>query len=144
IGDNKKHREIVKEIKKIYGYDIVTLPFKEFDQYFGDVQIRDAGPCEFLGLVKNAEIICTDSFHGILFSIIFKKNFYTFKRFEETDMYNQNARVINIINKLNLKERIIENVKDIDITKIIDYEKVYEKLKTEKKKSIKFLKNALD
>lgn len=144
IGDKREHRDMVMKIKEQYGYDIITLPFKAFDQNFGDIQIRDAGPSEFLGLLKGASIICTDSFHGILFSIIFEKQFYAFKRFDDNDILNQNARVINIINKLGLSARIVDKVEDINQEKAIDYSGVMNKLEKEKKKSLTFLVDALN
>ncbi|MFR9067006.1 MAG: polysaccharide pyruvyl transferase family protein [Faecalibacterium prausnitzii] len=33
------------------------------------------GPGEFVNLIANASYICTDSFHGTLFSLIFHKQF---------------------------------------------------------------------
>lgn len=35
--------------------------------------LKNAGPCEFLSLIKNAEYICTDSFHALAFAAIFDK-----------------------------------------------------------------------
>lgn len=34
----------------------------------------DIDPFEFLGIIKNATIICTDSYHGLIFSLLFRKN----------------------------------------------------------------------
>ncbi len=38
------------------------------------------GPSEFLYLIDNATLILTDSFHGTVFSIIFRRQFIVFKR----------------------------------------------------------------
>ncbi|MFQ6805188.1 MAG: polysaccharide pyruvyl transferase family protein [Lachnospiraceae bacterium] len=35
----------------------------------------DVGPCEFLSLIKYADYVVTNSFHGTVFSIIYEKNF---------------------------------------------------------------------
>ena len=36
------------------------------------------GPKEFLSLIRGAALICTDSFHGTMFSINFQRNFFSF------------------------------------------------------------------
>lgn len=36
--------------------------------------ILDAGPLEFINLIYNSSYVCTDSFHGTLFALIFNKN----------------------------------------------------------------------
>ena len=33
------------------------------------------GPGEFVNLIANASYVCTDSFHGTLFSLVFHKQF---------------------------------------------------------------------
>ena len=42
---------------------------------FADKVVFDAGPAEFLGWIKNASFVCTNSFHGTCFSIIYRKCF---------------------------------------------------------------------
>ena len=39
--------------------------------------VLDAGPAEFLALFKNAAYVCTNSFHGTVFSVQFQKPFFT-------------------------------------------------------------------
>lgn len=73
------------------------------------------GPREWLGYIKNADIIVTDSFHGMMFSIIFKKQFYVI-------LTQLSTRIENILKKLKLKNRIIDkqgkrDKSDIDYTK---------------------------
>ena len=41
------------------------------------VCVLDAGPSEFLGLFQNASYVCTNSFHGTVFSVQFQKPFFT-------------------------------------------------------------------
>jgi len=38
--------------------------------------IEDAGPEQFLGLIRNAEFVLTNSFHALAFSVIFEKPFF--------------------------------------------------------------------
>lgn len=39
--------------------------------------ILSAGPAEFLGLFRDAAYVCTNSFHGTVFSVQFQKPFFT-------------------------------------------------------------------
>ena len=54
------------------------------DFNFGDIQYFEAGPKEFLNLITNAEMVCTDSFHGTVFSILNHKKFLVLNRFSGT------------------------------------------------------------
>lgn len=71
-----------------------------------DLRTEDAGPIEFMKLIKNASFIFTDSFHGTIFSIIFEKQFITFKRFKDEDKNSQNSRVYDLLNQLKFGDRL--------------------------------------
>ena len=89
------------------------------------------GPSEFLYLEKNAFLICTDSFHSSVFSILFNRPFIVFNR--EDINKSMNSRIDTLINKFELKNRQFEN----RITKENlhqDYTKAYEILEKEREK----------
>lgn len=69
--------------------------------------ILAAGPCEFLSLIRNADFVCTDSFHGVVFSVIFQKEFYALPRHRLDSANSQNSRIIDFLNDLGLEERWI-------------------------------------
>lgn len=62
--------------------------------------IRNAGPLEFLWMIKNAEYIATNSFHAIVFSIIFQKPFTAFLS------SNAPERIISLLSNLKLSKQI--------------------------------------
>lgn len=65
--------------------------------------ILDSGPFEFLNLFMNAEFVCTDSFHGTAFSVIFEKQFLSFDRASgSTD-----ARKSDLLNALDMQDRLM-------------------------------------
>lgn len=45
---------------------------------YAQKNIKDAGPQEFVNLIKNAEFVLSNSFHATSFSIIFNRPFATF------------------------------------------------------------------
>lgn len=64
-----------QHLKEKTGWQIITMSNK-FSKLNGiDKNIHFCGPREFLGLIKNANYILTDSFHGTAFSINFSKKF---------------------------------------------------------------------
>lgn len=109
------------------------------------VLTENAGPLEFLNFIKNADFILTDSFHGTIFSIIFEKQFVTFKRFKDSDKNSQNSRVIDLLKSLNLEKRLVEE-ESITIEKInkIDYSSVEKLLNSFIQSSKDYLDKALN
>ncbi|NMA84105.1 MAG: polysaccharide pyruvyl transferase family protein [Epulopiscium sp.] len=109
LGDRKEYWEVVQKLQKITGYRVVIIPIK-FNSYLQKYDIRTStGPEEFIGLIKNAKLILTDSFHGTIFSLKFEKDFYVFKRFKDKNKGSQNSRIYNILKMLNLEDRLIDN-----------------------------------
>lgn len=85
LGDSSGERKLAAEYAAAHGLRIVTIPhldgkFKESDVGFGDHQLYDVSPGDFISLIKNADCIFTDSFHGTVFSIIYEKEFFAFQR----------------------------------------------------------------
>lgn len=99
-------------------------------------ELYKAGPAEFIKLIYNAKLVCTDSFHAIVFSIIFKKAFIAFGRTGGTGM---NSRINTLLKKFKLEDRVNEK---LDINKVFEnnYLHVDEILETERKKVIEYFK----
>lgn len=92
--------------------------------------VLSKGPEDFLNLIKHAKCVFTNSFHATVFSVIFKKHFYSFS------IGALSSRIENLLCNLGLLDRF--NSADINITKI-DYDDVYYKLLTDVEKSRGFL-----
>lgn len=103
----------------------------------------DTGPLEFLNLIYNAEFICTDSYHGMLFSINFNKPFYIFER-NYGSSQNQNSRIVSILEILKLNERYIKDKSLKEINWSIDWDGVNEQLKLERKKAKDYIIDTLE
>lgn len=134
---DKRLIEVAEKLSIETGLKIIELNDKKKANYSYN-QISDAGPDEFLTLIKNAKFVVTNSFHGTIFSIIFKKEFFTITRTED-----RNTRLENILNIVDMKDRLIDNTEDFYKVKKQDYKKAYVNLRKEKQKSIDFLKDAL-
>ncbi len=153
LGEKRAHRTIIKKFARMLGLKIVFLPhilfrFNLSDCFFADYNLYDVGPAEFLGLIKNAEMVVTDSFHGCVFSIIYGKKFWALKKHKDSDQRNMDSRLYTLFDSLGLRDRLIVDEKvgySADfLHRDIDYSAVEEKLNTLRKDSSDFLLNAIE
>lgn len=145
LGTNKDNWSHVYRLSEKINIPFKIIPVFTSDYGRGYEVVNGVGPGEFINLVRNASMICTDSFHGTVFSIIYNKPFYAYERFSSDDDYSQNSRIYNILELLGLQDRLVTNTKILPSDPIIcDYTNVNEKLEIEREKSINYLKNALN
>lgn len=112
-----------KKIAKELGLKIVRLnPNFSLDSLSKSSNL-DAGPIEFINYMYYANFICTDSFHGTAFSIVFKKDFYVFDK----NVNKKDLRKSYLLDEVGLKDRLILGYSKNLIYKI-DYEKSNEKI----------------
>lgn len=95
------------------------------------------GPEMFLQAIYYSEAFFTDSFHGCVFSIIFHKQFFVFKRQDSQE--NMFSRIQMLLNIVGLENRKIENQKslpiDISVDEFLNIDRIIlEKQSTLKKK----------
>lgn len=95
-----------------------------------------AGPIEFIRYVRNADIIFTDSFHCVAFSIIYHKPFVAFKRLNW--MPEQMDRIENLLKVLGIEDRVYTENSNTDYTKI-NYDFCDSQLKIERKRISNYL-----
>lgn len=144
LDDDKKHIEATKKFSKMLRCKLVLVPYKGIT-YLQNVDVRaDTGLEEMINLIRGAKYVITDSFHITVFSIIFKKQFYTFQRFKEDELTSQNVRVTNLLKIVDLSERLVPyHSKKIELLKDINYKDHVENLNIEIEKSKLFLYNSL-
>ena len=127
LGNNINHWKSVYKFAEKKKLEVRIIPVFEKD-LLRDGCINDpVGPKEFVSLIRNAQYICTDSFHGSLFSIIFHKQFTAIERFEQGNPINQNARLIDLFNRIQINKSLVRyNTSEIQ-DEVIDYSIVDEK-----------------
>lgn len=145
LGNNIEHRKVVERLKEKTGYKIVSInhcdEYVKYSDTFADIIPYDVGPSEFVNYIRNAEYVCTDSFHGTVFSIINNTKFFTFERFNKKSKMSTNSRVHSLLEIVDLKNRLIsgsENVEELMKQKI-DFNKVNKKLENFRNESKEWL-----
>ena len=143
LGENKEWRKFVRELSKKTGLPIVGIihndAYMALDEKI-DYPFAAASPAEFLGLIKNAKYVCTDSFHATAFSAIFNNEFYIFNRFK-TKKHGTNQRIKSLLETLGLQERLVTDIGESlkNEYKAIDYKSVNEKLEVFINESCNFI-----
>lgn len=94
---------------------------------------------QFLGLIRNATYMVTDSFHGTSFSLKFNRTFFTVMPPAFP------GRIKSILELLGLQDRIISSVSELDgkLSDNINWDRVNAILKVEAENNILFLKKCL-
>ena len=150
LGSIRPYKLLLKQLMKRYQVSKVVFIPSNVNECgtvsYGEFQkLENIGPAEFLSLIKYARAVCTDSFHGMALSINYRKQFCLLERAQRGSSSIANeARMLNIIDKLHLNNRSVRCIKDIDLLPEIDYSKLDGYLDESKKKSWEFLKNAID
>lgn len=106
--------------------------------------ISGAGPQEFIWLIHNAHTVFTDSYHGTIFSIIFQKNFYTFKRFSNDDPVNQNSRIYQLDKYFGIGSRFLSSDNTTLDKPELDFNSIEKQLVKLREVAKSFLINALE
>tara|TARA_B110000090_G_scaffold165841_1_gene183879 strand:+ start:6962 stop:8110 length:1149 start_codon:yes stop_codon:yes gene_type:complete len=100
--------QIANKIKDKTGYKIVCLSCNIRKFYNIEKHLYSCGPAEYLCLIKNAEYVVADSFHGAVFSIIFNKSFFVYVSPKKE---NVSSRIYNLAKLLNFNDRILTSEK---------------------------------
>lgn len=137
---------LVESISKKYKMPVVAFNSKNF--YVKRMNVQGfmlpsyESPASYLELIKKAGLIITTSFHGTVFSSIYKKKFWIVKN---GGMLANDDRVKTMTDMLDLGDRIIPIVFDekIDYLKEKDYSTYETNLKIHQKRSKEFLSKAL-
>lgn len=125
--------EYARKIKEQMGIKLIEISRYGYNPGFVDECLINVGPAEFLGLFRDAKYICTNSYHGLAYSIIFEKEFCLIpcKRFR--------ARINNLLKLLHIETADDGDSKD-RLTASYDKEFVRNKIAAERQKAIDYLR----
>ena len=144
FSNEQRHSDYLKKIQKETGLPIVYVNVSNLSYDGLNAQNKEfVDPLGFLQLIKNAEFVVTDSFHGTAFSLLFNKDFYVFKRGRSDEKINMFSRIESILSVAGLEDRIVSLDEPFKLKEHIDYVAVDEKLDQLRNSSLHYLRNAL-
>ena len=65
-----------------------------------------------MGYISNAEYVLTNSYHGIIFSLLNHRKFFAV--LIEGELQGMNDRVLTLLSRLDLKSRIVGSVEELE------------------------------
>ena len=145
--------DLLREISRASaqaGFRVVSVGFGH-NTYFRsrnagiDEEVLDAGPRQWLGLIRGAAFVFTDSFHGTAFSILFRKNFWCFEKDREKKNH-ENSRLYSILKICGIEERVLRSGTaqgNSLFETLVDYGAVCRKLEKERAASLAYIRKCL-
>lgn len=106
----------------------------------GAVYIESASPQEFIRYFMKADMIFTNSFHGLSLSIILNKQFF-YSLLEGKE--NTNSRLQDLVSLFGLENRNCTLVNDMDKLPLIDYTAINIQIVKEQENARKYLIDAI-
>ena len=130
LGKERSYREYATIFAKHFHLPIVTMPYikdnnvEGYDDDFGDIRDISSGPSQFIHLIKNAEVVLTDSFHASVFSLQYHISFYTMARINH-EINSSNTRMTDLLSSFAMSDRYIsaEQLADIRVYDDICFDK---------------------
>ena len=136
LGFSRAVTDAARQIAKERRLHVEYIPFPLGGVVPGRYQLH-LGPREWLAQFRDADYIVTDSYHGIIFSILFEKKFLVV-----ADGQHKNQRVLSLLERLGLMDRVISGPLP-DYDQRIDYPRVKALLEQDRQQSIQWLRDAL-
>lgn len=147
LGDNETIKQYARDFSNIKGLRLVSILSNECnsdDIKYADEVVIGKSPDEFVNLIRHADYVLTDSFHGLAFSIINHKQFLIFYR-NRVNVTSRNSRIDNIVRSWGVEDRLVKNPeKRIYPCSDINYESVNERVEDLRCFSKNFLETALE
>ncbi|MDE6311372.1 MAG: polysaccharide pyruvyl transferase family protein [Muribaculaceae bacterium] len=137
IQRHKSTLEFAKRLASEHDAEIIELTNGVYGTH-GHWMHEGASPEEFLGYFKHALAVVTTSFHGTVFSILFKKPFYTLYQHSPSD-----DRMVNLLKQLELDDRMVE-ASDNATLSCPDYQGVNDRLDYVRANSKNYLAKSLN
>lgn len=145
LGCRRYSQNVAKQISSRLGLKVISPVLHPRAVGSGFRKEIACGPLQFLGLVRNAEFVCTDSFHGTVFSILFQKPFVSVFEGENGKLV-RDCRRMSLLEKLELEENAVTQENEIDPSKYrnMDFSQAFRNLESWKNTSIGFLESSLE
>lgn len=143
LDDTQEKRSLIEKVSKHYGVGVAWVNADRPYYKRNDVDINECifpSVDNWINNLNNARFVITDSFHGMAMSIVFKKPFIVI-----ANKKRGLSRFESMLGLFGLESRLILNVNDFTEEHLlaINYDNVYDIIKSKRKESIEFLNTML-
>ncbi len=133
----EEHIRIIRERHK--KSTVYYTPFDNIHCVGNNIETISLSPEEFVWMIHHCERLYTDSFHGVVFAVLFHKDFYVYQR-EYVGVADQSSRIRSILLHLNLNKQFIT---EIETANSPDYSLTDSILVKDREKSYSYLREIL-
>ncbi len=143
FGTIEHTTKAIQAFQKQTGWPIVKIPSRYED--FGKGRF-DIGPGEFLGIIRNAALVVSDSFHCTIFALLYHSPFLTFYRSRPEPGKDINSRIVDLLKLVGLEERLVKPDTDVNLSSLlqVNFEESDQVISQMRADSLAYLKNALE
>lgn len=136
--------EVQKEVSQACQAPVLT-PYNAQQRWRSGGTVVHLGPAQWLGCISGARFVVTNSFHGTLFSILFRKPFITTGLVGRNVALNERFR--SVLGRLGLQERFMADYDPEKVARLLKkpilWEDVAAKLEAWRAEAKQFLAQAL-
>ena len=150
FSDSRAVRKRARAFCVRHGLRMIMIPYAKQEYNLTDAagpgeRIAKTGPREFVSLIRGAEFVLTDSFHGAVFSLIYKKPFVVFER-NKSGHVSMNSRLYDLLALFEQSHRLIDLslIGELDNLYEVETEKIEAILLREKARALTYLKNSIE
>ena len=144
-------RKYIEKIARERNLKIVSIPFLDYEKIdpydlkFGDYKLWDANPAEFISAIRHAEYVFCDSFHCIVFSILYHRPFFVFPKVGADGKVkkSQISRMTDLLELAEIKNRILLDNEEADLDAEIDWNNSDKRIQKVRCDSERYLEQAL-
>ena len=148
VGDRRTdvYERMVQDVKQFTGIpDVITLECYDGDLNYGGGRLyKDAGPYEWVWLLRHASYVCMDSFHATVFALKFQKEFVHAMKNADTETGSQNTRMYDILSRYGILYKNYNADGGNDWQQRIDYAHLIPLIESEIKDSMDYLKYEIE
>lgn len=134
---NKDLIDVAKSVSKKLNLPVYNIVPPPRAMFCGIPRKLDVGPCEFLSMIKHAEFVVTNSFHGTAFATTFERPYVS------VVTGKADTRMHSLLTQLGLSDHLVTKDK-VDVEKMMatDFVTVREKKASLRIESFEFLQSA--
>ena len=140
LENNHGSRDQLEYLKKHTGYHVITVNEYTRDCFRTYQKAYGTSPEEFVGLLANASLVYTNSFHGTAFATVFERPFITAVAKDENVQNNSDSRKIDFLKMCGLTDLIYQNeLPDLNKVMQVDFTEVRKTIENMRETSADYL-----